>query len=230
MARFVPTLGITTSAGVGVAVVTAERDVALTGGGQALEALLPTVMRALGEVGLRVDDLDRMAVDVGPGSFTGLRIGVSFAKTLAQAQGLELVGVSAYDIAEVDAGEAYPRIAVVAGKENYYYVRICTAPDAAAEFVHGDGETVRRRLAAIVDPLPDLGKLAFIKGPAERARAVALMGERLQKRGASTDWRQVNIDYGQRPNAVINWEARRVKGPQRRDKGQHRQAAKQKNR
>lgn len=56
--------------------------------------LLELVAAALERVGWDWIELDRLAVGVGPGTFTGLRIGVATAKALAQARGLELVAVS----------------------------------------------------------------------------------------------------------------------------------------
>ena len=44
--------------------------------------------------GLRFADVDRIAVGLGPGTFTGLRIGVATARALAQGSGAELVGIS----------------------------------------------------------------------------------------------------------------------------------------
>lgn len=61
--------------------------------GQA-EALVPMVCDVMAEAGMSYDHIDRIAVTVGPGAFTGLRIGLSAARGLALAAGKPLGGVT----------------------------------------------------------------------------------------------------------------------------------------
>jgi tRNA threonylcarbamoyladenosine biosynthesis protein TsaB len=56
--------------------------------------LLELVDEVMSTAGLHWDDLDRLAVGIGPGTFTGLRIGIATARALSVARALPLVGVS----------------------------------------------------------------------------------------------------------------------------------------
>jgi len=56
--------------------------------------LLPLAARLLGDAGLGFPDVELLGVGVGPGTFTGVRIGVATARALAQAGGTALAGVS----------------------------------------------------------------------------------------------------------------------------------------
>lgn len=58
-----------------------------------LQNLMPMVDILLKKRGLSIDDMDYIAVSEGPGSFTGIRIGVSSARALAQALGIRTIGV-----------------------------------------------------------------------------------------------------------------------------------------
>jgi tRNA threonylcarbamoyladenosine biosynthesis protein TsaB len=60
--------------------------------------LAPAVQMVLERGDVTIQDLTALAVCIGPGSFTGLRIGVALAKGIAAARQLPLVGVSSLDI------------------------------------------------------------------------------------------------------------------------------------
>lgn len=62
------------------------------------ETLMPGVDRVLHDCEIKVSDLDAIAVTVGPGSFTGLRIGLAAAKGLSMACGKPLLGISTLDV------------------------------------------------------------------------------------------------------------------------------------
>jgi tRNA threonylcarbamoyladenosine biosynthesis protein TsaB len=61
------------------------------------QRVLVLVEAALTAAGASWDDIERIAVGVGPGGFTGLRLGIATARALAQARGCELVGVSSLE-------------------------------------------------------------------------------------------------------------------------------------
>jgi tRNA threonylcarbamoyladenosine biosynthesis protein TsaB len=78
--------------------------------GQA-EALLPMVDAAMRAVALPVSALDMIAATVGPGSFTGIRVGLSAARGIAFAASLPLIGITVFEAvaAGVDCGAGADR-------------------------------------------------------------------------------------------------------------------------
>ncbi len=76
------------------------------GGRAHAELLAPAVEEVCAVSGVTLADVDALAVDVGPGLFTGLRVGVATAKALGQALGLAVLGVTSLDILAAGALEA----------------------------------------------------------------------------------------------------------------------------
>jgi len=76
------------------------------------ELLAPMIAEVLAEAGIAAADLDRLAVTVGPGAFTGLRVGLAAARGLALATGRPLLGLTSFEViahglpAEERAGRA----------------------------------------------------------------------------------------------------------------------------
>ncbi|HWQ80293.1 MAG TPA: tRNA (adenosine(37)-N6)-threonylcarbamoyltransferase complex dimerization subunit type 1 TsaB [Anaerovoracaceae bacterium] len=86
----------TTGAEASVAVINDKSEVFMETSDQKmshLQNLMPMVDILLKKRGLSIDDMDYIAVSEGPGSFTGIRIGVSSARALAQALGIRTIGV-----------------------------------------------------------------------------------------------------------------------------------------
>jgi tRNA threonylcarbamoyladenosine biosynthesis protein TsaB len=118
------------------------------------ERLLPAIDRALGDAGLALKDLSGLAVAIGPGSFTGLRIGLSTAKGLAATTGLPLAGV--------------PTLEAMAWAIPFAICPVCPMLDArkaevyAGIFRHGEGGVARLLPEVAIRP-EDL--VARIEGP-----------------------------------------------------------------
>ena len=72
------------------------RSVETIGRGHA-ERLMPMIEATLASAGASFDDLTRIAVTTGPGSFTGIRVGVAAARGLALALGIPAVGIGSLD-------------------------------------------------------------------------------------------------------------------------------------
>jgi tRNA threonylcarbamoyladenosine biosynthesis protein TsaB len=95
-----PVLGIETGGPQAELAVVAEGRILAEGSRAAAShgAELPdAVAELLGHAGVAIGDLRGLAVGIGPGSFTGLRVGMSYAKGLAMATGCALAGVPSLD-------------------------------------------------------------------------------------------------------------------------------------
>ena len=71
------------------------------------ERLAPMVAEVFAAAGLKPTALDRIAVTIGPGSFTGLRVGLAFAKTMALALDRPCVGIGTLEALALSAGPGF---------------------------------------------------------------------------------------------------------------------------
>lgn len=94
------------------------------------EALMPLIDRVMTEVPGGFSSLGRIATTVGPGSFTGLRVGLSAARAMALATSLPLVGIttlSAYAAPFLDGGGERSVASVIDARHQHVYLQISAA-------------------------------------------------------------------------------------------------------
>jgi tRNA threonylcarbamoyladenosine biosynthesis protein TsaB len=114
--------------------VLADRSEAMPRGHQ--ERLAPLVQELMIEAGVGFPALTRIGVTVGPGSFTGLRVGLAFAKGLSSALSIPCVGVGALEA--LAYGQPGFVVAVIDARREQVYVQMfeggaaLMAPDALA--------------------------------------------------------------------------------------------------
>jgi tRNA threonylcarbamoyladenosine biosynthesis protein TsaB len=93
-------------------------------------AVAPAIQELLADAGIRVEDLTACAVATGPGSFSGLRVGISLAKGFAFARGVDLIGIPTLEIALARIPAGSSGVAVLrAGRSRFVWAKT-TSPDS----------------------------------------------------------------------------------------------------
>ena len=111
------------------------------------EALMPLIARVMERAGLDFAALDRIAVTTGPGSFTGLRVGIAAARGIALAAGKPAVGLStlaAYAAPLVAADDTQSVVAAIDARHDHVYLQV---------FGPGGRTVVAPRLASLREAL-----------------------------------------------------------------------------
>jgi len=188
--------------------------------------LVPAVERLLAEVGWRPSDLDAVAVGVGPGSYTGLRVGLTCARTLAFACDARLLGIGSLNALALNAPDDAPHVvtAVDAQRGNLYVAEfqrdatdrlVCTQPVQvlpAEAWIAGlapDSWVTGDALKRYAEPVEARGcRLAEQDRWYPTGRGIALLGAGAAARGEFADLHQLTPLYLRRPAAVETWEAR----------------------
>jgi tRNA threonylcarbamoyladenosine biosynthesis protein TsaB len=133
-------LGIETAAGlVGVALADADGPLAATwlrSDRRHAETLAPAIEHVLAQAGVPLAQVETIAVDVGPGLFTGLRVGVATAQGLAEGLGVGVVEVTSVDVLATDAydgGFQGPVASVVDARRGEVFAARYVGPGAQTE-------------------------------------------------------------------------------------------------
>lgn len=136
--------------------------------------LLPIIESLMKVAGLKPADLDRVVVADGPGSYTGLRIGVTTAKTLADTLKLQLVGVSSLATIAANVMTENQLVAVFFdGRNDHVFAGVYRIKDqqpvTVIEDQHADFGDFLKRIADLNESVVVLGELSAFS---ERLKSV----------------------------------------------------------
>ena len=171
-------------------VLTARESVAMARGHA--ESLMPMVARAMDQAHLEFVEIDRIAVTTGPGSFTGLRVGISAARGMALAAAKPAVGLStlaAFAAPHIATDDTVPVVAVIDARHDHVYLQI---------FGPGGRTLVAPRISSIPDAVRTIGKRA--------PRIVGSGADLLMAAWPANEAPPLTVD--QRTHPDIEWVAR----------------------
>ncbi|MCL2497406.1 MAG: tRNA (adenosine(37)-N6)-threonylcarbamoyltransferase complex dimerization subunit type 1 TsaB [Symbiobacteriaceae bacterium] len=186
------------------------------------QRLLPAIDLILQDALVKVEDLQGLVVAQGPGSFTGLRIGISLVKGLAQALEIPLVGISSLQSWAYAVGYTLPQGSVVvtlldAGRSEYYcgvFQKVDEGvsqlqPEGAVSLpqlremlqsysqipVFLAGDLALTQQVQLLAELPDNCSWVAEKDNLPRPAALALLGGDSLRRGVYSSWRSLVPSY-----------------------------------
>jgi len=140
------------------------------------ERLAPMTAEVMAEAGAAFADVTRIAVTVGPGSFTGLRVGLAFAKGLKLATGAALVGIGTLEGLAASAPGQGRVVAVIDARRDQVYLQ---AFEAGRALMAPDALTLESAAARLAELAPDGEMLAI--GPGAGLLAPMLGPERIRE-------------------------------------------------
>lgn len=121
------------------------------------ERLMAVIDQALEQAGLMLDAVEKIAVTVGPGSFTGIRVGVAAARGFALSLGIEAAGVSTLSVIGLAAQEDYPGqpvLAAIDARRDEIYAQLFSATGEALTtpllLGHEEAANLARESGAVV--------------------------------------------------------------------------------
>jgi tRNA threonylcarbamoyladenosine biosynthesis protein TsaB len=193
--------------------------------------LLPAVEEALVEVGLKLPNIDLLAVSTGPGSFTGLRIGLTSVKAWAEVYGKPVVGVSrleamtllapdsrrliatAYD---AQRGQLFGALFRVSGNARERVIEeTVISPEEFVELVQSKADRESVSWITLDPQLVAKNELfqsklthgdSLLVSPPELATAIGRLGEEAAGQGRFSDPLTLDANYVRRSDAEIFWK------------------------
>ena len=156
------------------------------------EALMPMIARVFDRAGFDANAIDRVAVTVGPGSFTGLRVGIAAARGIALAAGKPAIGLTtlaAYAAPLIATNDAVPVVSAIDARHDHVYLQV---------FGAGGLTLIKPRVTAVADAVR-----ASLGGP---PRIIGTGAEMLARAWPPNEKRPASVDNKRAPD--IAWVAR----------------------
>jgi tRNA threonylcarbamoyladenosine biosynthesis protein TsaB len=192
------------------------------------ERLMATIDRVLKDTGLRIADIDGFAIAIGPGSFTGLRIGLATVKGLALATNKPLAAVPTLKALAWNLPySAYPICPLLDARKNEVYaamyrfegtvlvhvmaeavISLSRLADRISEKTLFTGEASRLFQEDIKEIIGDRALFAPPSATLPSAATVAEIGLTMIKSGKQADPDSLTPMYLRRPEAEVVWEKR----------------------
>mgnify|MGYP006300565465 CR=1 FL=1 len=195
------------------------------------EKLLPLMEEMFDIIGVQAKDLDGVAVSIGPGSFTGLRIGITTAKMLGKIFSIPVKGISTLEIMAASIEAEYILALLDARRDRVYYsfyqqprlkefdfnkeiypaasINIDELPELLSEYRQKEitlVEEKKEEVKRVLKKSKFLIKSAAAEANTPRAAVLARLGENYLKSGQEDDIYQLKPAYLKKPQAEINWQ------------------------
>ncbi len=195
------------------------------------EKLLPLMEQIFELLDIKAEDLDGVAVAVGPGSFTGLRIGITTAKMLGRIFSIPVKGISTLEIMAAGAEGDYILPLLDARRKRVYYsfyqrnenhndfflkeinkaasAAISELPTILSEYKNKEITILGEMTAEVRQVLEQsdfLVKQAAAERNFTRAAVLARLGQDYINSGREDDIYQLKPAYLKQPQAEINWQ------------------------
>jgi tRNA threonylcarbamoyladenosine biosynthesis protein TsaB len=228
-------LAIETSGRVGSVAVaidgTATREVQFEHGLQNAAKILPIIDQLCRAQGWTPRDIDEVCVSVGPGSFTGLRVGVTIAKTIGLASGARVVAVPTVRVLAMNAPPDATTLIIVldAKRGQIFAARMQRRGDDWRQIEPAHLDTLATMLSRAARPVHLLGEgIPFHENEFDRedpsilvtshelwrarASSVARIGHEMARRNEFADPDRLTPVYIRLPEAEEKWRARQREG------------------